>query len=107
MVLHLADNEGPVVMCSNSTVQNVEPGKPDAAVVWSPLPSAKDVVDGVVPDVTCEDDDGREIDSGDRFSAGDTMITCSAVDSLGNQGNCSFTITVIGKVLALTFLSTQ
>ncbi|XP_038071849.1 hyalin-like [Patiria miniata] len=87
------DNEGPVVTCPRNIVNNVEPGMPDAAVDWRP-PTAEDVVEGPIPVVNCTDHNGKDAESGDRFPAGNITITCSAFDSVGNEGNCSFLITV-------------
>ncbi|XP_022111982.1 uncharacterized protein LOC110991112 isoform X3 [Acanthaster planci] len=91
----VVDNEGPIVTCPSSVTQNVETGKADAAVKWSPLPSAEDAVEGPVPTVVCTDEGGKAAESGNRFPAGNTMVTCSAMDSVGNKGNCSFLIIIL------------
>ena len=68
----------------------------DATIDWSPLPSAQDVVDGPVRDVTCVNEAGDKVESGNRYSVGDSVTMCSASDSSGNEGDCSFVITVVG-----------
>ena len=93
----VSDNEGPVVTCPIGGRQNVEPGKPDAAVDWSLSPSARDGVEGVIANVSCIGEDGVQVVSGGRFPAGDTLVTCLAVDSIGNEGNCTFILTVVGE----------
>ena len=86
-----------MVTCPNSTTQNMEPGTDNAAVDWSPSPSAVDNVDGLIPNVICVDGKGDVVESGSRFCAGYTTVTCVAVDSSENEGNCSFVIHVQGK----------
>ncbi len=68
----------------------------DATVDWSPLPSAQDAVDGVLHDVTCVNEAGEHVESGSRFSVGDSVTTCSASDKSGNEGRCGFSTNVTG-----------
>ena len=56
-----------------------------------------DTVEGLLPDVLCEDGEGNAVVSGGRFAAGETVVSCSAADSVGNAGNCSFIITIVGE----------
>lgn len=94
------DNEGPVITTPASVPGiNVQPGMADVVVNWSPLPSANDVVEGTIPsaNITCEDDAGNVVMSGDRFRAGTTTVTCKANDTSLNEGSKQFTITVIGE----------
>ncbi len=58
-----------------------------AAVSFSPLPSANDIVDGdITPTCTAA--------SGDTFPIDTTEVTCSATDQAGNTGQASFDVTV-------------
>jgi len=57
-----------------------------AAVSW-PAPTATDNCDGVLP-VTCSPP------SGTAFPAGTTSVTCTATNSCGLVGSCSFDVTV-------------
>ena len=95
-----ADTEPPAVTVPNIVPSiNVDPGMPDAAVTWSPLPSATDVVEGVIPDanILCQDTAGNVVMSGGRYSVGTTTVTCTASDSVPNTASDQFTITVIGR----------
>ena len=81
----------------------VDPGMSDAAVTWSPLPSANDTVDGVINPTTivCEDAAGNVVTSGDRFPVGTTTVTCRANDTALNEGSGQFNITVVGRYFML------
>ena len=78
---------------------NVDPGMTDAIVTWSPLPSANDTVDGLIPPSTivCEVGPGNVVMSGDRFPVGTTTVTCRANDTALNEGSSQFNITVVGR----------
>ena len=60
------------------------------------------------PSVT--DNSGRVVDvlcdaaSGSDFAIGRTVVTCTAVDSSGNNGTCNFAIYVKGEDISLTDL---
>ena len=95
--MYLLDVEGPIVTCPKDSRVYVEPGRADAVVDWSPSPSAEDVVDSSIPNVTCKGQDGDMAELGGRFPIGESEITCVALDSAQNEGNCSFVVTVIGK----------
>ncbi len=58
--------------------------------------SATDNVEGSVA-VTCKDQNGNAVASGDIFPLGPTTVTCSAKDSLGNSDSDSFTVTVADR----------
>jgi hypothetical protein len=64
----------------------VEATSSDSATVSFEV-SAEDDVDGAV-DVSCD------YNSGDTFSIGETVVTCTAEDSAGNRAEETFTITV-------------
>lgn len=59
----------------------------NGAIVNYIAPTATDAVDGTVP-VTCLPA------SGTQFPIGPTSVTCTAVDTAGNEASSSFTITV-------------
>ena len=97
---HLLDDEAPIVTCPDSVPSmNVDPALANASVIWSPLPSAYDVVDRAVnsSNVTCVDSSGRVVMSEDSFRVGTTRINCSVSDAAMNVGSCEFNITVLGK----------
>ena len=79
-------------------MMNVDPGMADAAVTWSPMPSANDTVDGVIAPSTivCEVSPGNVVMSGDKFPVGTTTVTCRANDTALNEGSSQFNITVVG-----------
>ncbi|XP_070549852.1 hyalin-like [Ptychodera flava] len=80
------DTTPPVVTCpADITVAN-DDGETTAMVMFSGE-SATDN-SGTTSPVTCNPA------SGTVFSDGDTTVTCSATDALGNTGTCSFTVTV-------------
>ena len=94
------DNEGPIVYSPNNIPAiAVNAGMIDAAVTWSPLPSANDTVDGPIPPSTivCEVGPGNVVISGDRFPVGTTTVTCRANDTTLNEGSSQFNITVVGR----------
>ena len=37
-----------------------------------------------------------EVNSGDFFEVGDTLVTCNTSDAAGNTAMCGFNVTVIG-----------
>lgn len=72
--------------CPDDIVVLADPQECSTLVFYSP-PTAEDDCDGSVP-VNCL------LPSGSIFPAGDTLVTCSAVDACGNLAQCSFTVTV-------------
>ena len=100
LIFFLTDIEAPVITSPNNIrSRNVDPGMPDAAITWSPLPSALDAFEGVIgPDtIVCMDDVGNVVMSGGRFPVGTTTVTCRANDTSLNEGSSQFTIMVIGR----------
>ena len=96
------DTEAPVVTVPNDVPgTNVEPGTPDAVVVWAPAPSAFDTFEGSVgaAAIQCQDQNGRAVTSASRFPVGLTTVTCTASDSSLNEGSNQFNITVIGRYI--------
>ncbi|MCJ1696547.1 HYR domain-containing protein [Rathayibacter caricis] len=90
----LEDRSGPVVAVPATVV--AEPTSVSGAVVTYAAP-ARDAVDGPV-DGTCAPA------SGTVFPIGDTTVTCSAVDAVGNTGRAAFTVSVkkIEQTVAFT-----
>ena len=69
----------------------------DAAIEWSSMVSATDNVDVLdSTNITCSDEAGNTVLSGDTFGLGNTTLTCVAVDAALNEGECRFVITVLG-----------
>jgi HYR domain-containing protein len=66
---------------------SVEANGPSGSAVNYTLPTAVDDQDGPVP-VTCNPE------SGSLFPLGDSTVTCTATDSVGNPGQATFTVTV-------------
>ncbi|XP_071795600.1 uncharacterized protein [Asterias amurensis] len=86
----------PTVTCPISSETFVFPGTPSAQVDWSPQPSAVDNIDCCIS-VSCRNSVGGVVVSGGTFNVGDNELTCTAQDSVSNQGRCTFTVSV--KVL--------
>jgi hypothetical protein len=75
-----------VTVPANMTVEATSPA--GAAVTFSPSPSAKDWHGTAIPTVTCTPA------SGSTFAVGTTTVTCTAIDTGGQTGSASFTVTV-------------
>ena len=87
-----------MVYCPNNVpMKYVDAAMADASVIWSPLPTANDTVDGVITTIVCDTGAGNAVISGDRFAVGTTTVTCRANDSALNEGSCEFNITVTGR----------
>jgi hypothetical protein len=65
----------------------VEAKGPDGAIASYTLPSAQDLVEGLVP-VDCKPA------SGSQFKVGTTIVSCSAADSKGNTASKTFNVAV-------------
>ncbi|XP_033643557.1 uncharacterized protein LOC117303459 isoform X5 [Asterias rubens] len=90
------DSIPPTVTCPSSSETFVFPGTPSAQVDWSSQPSAVDNIDCCI-DVSCQNSLGGVVVSGGTFNVGDHELTCTAQDSVSNEGSCTFTVSV--KVL--------
>ncbi|XP_071795599.1 uncharacterized protein [Asterias amurensis] len=86
----------PTVTCPISSETFVFPGTPSAQVDWSPQPSAVDNIDCCIS-VSCRNSVGGVVVSGGTVNVGVNELTCTAQDSVSNQGRCTFTVSV--KVL--------
>jgi len=82
-----ADETAPEIVCPADTTIACAPDS-GLAVVFD-VPVADDC--DTAPVVTCVPE------SGSLFPVGETVVTCTAVDSLGNESSCSFTVTVEGS----------
>ena len=85
----LIDTEAPSFeVCPISQTLSTRPGQPYAVAVWDD----PDVTDnsGDIPNVICNPL------SGSNFTMGQTLITCEAIDSSGNNNTCSFQIDIKG-----------
>jgi hypothetical protein len=80
----------PTVTCPANIVVFTDPGKTTATVSF--MVTASDLCDGPLTP-TCKIG-GTPIGSPFAFSPGVTTVTCSATNSQGNIGMCSFTVTV-------------
>lgn len=81
----VADTTPPEIVCpADTTISST-----DSLVVVNFVVTAIDDCDPA-PVVTCTPA------SGSSFLAGATLVTCTAVDSLGNESSCSFTVNVGG-----------
>jgi hypothetical protein len=82
------DTTPPVLSGVPGTIGNVEAtGTNGAPMAFTP-PTAKDLVDGVLP-VTCSPA------AGSTFPLGTTTVTCSATDRSGKDAKATFTVTVV------------
>jgi len=79
--------------CRADIVANVDPNQCGAVVSFA-TPVFTDACDNA-PTVTCSPP------SGSFFPVGSTSVTCTATDQSGNQGRCSFAVTVVEPPLAL------
>lgn len=81
--------------CSTSLEAETDPGQCSARVLFPP-PVFFDNCD-LVPAVVCDPP------SGSRFPLGLTVVDCTATDTAGNVGHCSFNVTVNDVVPDLTY----
>ena len=90
---NLTDTDIPMINCPSAIDVYVSMGNYVDLMV-----NASDIVDGVVS-TTCwiETNVGTvEVNSGDLFEVGDTLVTCNTSDAAGNTAMCGFNVTVIG-----------
>jgi hypothetical protein len=79
--------------CRADIVANVDPNQCGAVVTFA-SPVFTDACDNN-PSVTCSPV------SGSFFPVGSTSVTCTATDQSGNQGRCSFAVTVVEPPVSL------
>ncbi|HYT60933.1 MAG TPA: HYR domain-containing protein, partial [Haliangiales bacterium] len=80
------DTEPPKIACPTNIVVSTDAGACDARVTF-PTPVATDDCPGTIT-VLCNPP------SGTVFPIGDTPVTCTATDAVGNVSVCTFTVTV-------------
>ena len=80
-----------MIACPTNQTVNTDPSQAYATVVWTD-PQVTDN-SGQISTIICD------IKSGSQFRIGETEVICQAVDSTGNQENCTFTVKVKGKVI--------
>ncbi|MDH3215054.1 MAG: HYR domain-containing protein [Candidatus Krumholzibacteria bacterium] len=83
-VVMVEDTTAPVLDCPADAV--IECAGPDGAVFEYVVTAEDDC--GPEPTVTCDPP------SGSVFPLGETVVTCTAIDSSGNVSECAFTVTV-------------
>ena len=82
----VSDGEAPVLACPASTTVGNDPGLCGAVVSYA-APAVTDNCSGGSAPVCAPA-------AGTFFALGTTTVTCAATDASGNQGTCSFTVTV-------------
>jgi len=85
----IADNQPPVINCPGNIVTNTTGAN---GVIVTFAASATDACGGSVAV-------SFNPPSGSTFGLGVTPVTCSAVDSVGNQTNCTFYVGVVSPLL--------
>ncbi len=93
----MCDRTPPAIVNTPHDIPCVEATSAAGAVVTYIPPSASDVVDGVVA-VTCAPA------SGSTFAIGNSTVTCSSVDAVGNSFSTSFNVEVCLLLLHPHFL---
>ena len=95
--MHILDNEAPEFkVCPFNQSLDTQPGQPTAVAVWQHPSVSDNSCDK--PWVTCKPL------SGSNFTIGQTLVTCEAVDSSGNNNTCSFHIDVQGMLSCMLFV---
>lgn len=79
------DCEPPAIICSTNIIRCADPSGTNT-VTW-PNPTATD--NCAVTNVACNPP------SGSNFPVGETVVTCTATDSSGNQSQCTFSVKVV------------
>ena len=85
LVLHTVDTTDPVVFCPSDISARIPLGTGGTTVTWGTV-TATDASN----DVTITSD----FSSGASFSVGSTTVTYRAVDPSGNEGICTFVVTI-------------
>ncbi|XP_033117065.1 uncharacterized protein LOC117117004 [Anneissia japonica] len=88
-MFQVKDKEPPQLKCPNNTEVATNLG--ENVATYNVSVTANDNVDGAVHTVCMgQPDYGPE----NKFGLGDTTVTCTAMDTKNNEGNCSFILTV-------------
>ena len=83
--MKFTEHEAPGFLCPTNQTVHTDPSHAYATVIYTSDIMAQS------PTTTCE------VDSGSHFGIGETEVVCQAVDSAGNETNCTFTVTVEGN----------
>ena len=86
-VVHVVDTTLPVIAFHSDIT--VEATGPNGVAVNYTAPTANDIVDGVIENVSCTPA------SGETFPLGNTTVTCQATDQHQNTGSSSFVVHVV------------
>src|SRR5690606_39464565 len=92
------DTTGPSLGSLSDITQQLTPGQTSAAISWTGPPASDP--SGLA---------GQECTpaSGSAFAVGDTLVTCSATDTLGNDSTTSFTVSILAAQPPLITLTQQ
>ena len=86
----LTDGEDPKIQnCPHNQSLETNPGQSTALVVWPDLEASDNSEHR--PTATCS------VNSGSKFSIGETEVICAAIDLAGNRATCVFTVQIEGK----------
>src|SRR5690606_41305038 len=93
-----SESTGPSLGCFSDITQQLAPGQTSAALSWTGPPASDP--SGVA---------GHECTpaSGSAFAVGDTLVTCSDTDTLGNGSTTSFTVSILAAQPPLITLTQQ
>lgn len=87
----VTDQVAPVLTCPNTNI--VFEANSDQGTIVTFTVTAVDNVSGVLAS-TCVDSGNTVYSSGSRFTVGNTKLTCTSRDKVGNQGSCQFTVSI-------------
>jgi uncharacterized protein YrzB (UPF0473 family) len=90
VVLTFEDDEAPVIVCPEDFTVNTDPGLCTASTDWSIVALSDNCSDIIFLSGTVFSNPSKST----LFDVGTTVVTIYATDESGNQGECSFNITV-------------
>ena len=90
--IEVVDEEAPVVTCPPASEAILPFGAANGTAKWPGAVAAVDNVDGnlLLSGVTCTPASGSVVELGDAFE-----VTCAVRDAAGNEGSCSFDVSVV------------
>lgn len=86
--------DGPPVVTVPENIEVNPAAGSNTAIVSFTAPTATDAVDGTITPVLVSSSPTEGLDSGSSFPIGETLLTYTATDDVGNVGTASFTVTV-------------